>query len=170
MTVLSKITRRVLHARSASTRLLFSTISLSLICPTITEAQSQVMLKNSQWTVTINPSTLAINATPAHKSTSLLNKGVEKEVVSDLLQPKPNSVSWKWNSLTITTSAQLVQNDLTLSFNAKKPQPFTWMQQPTNKLRQGMMWPLGDGSYVPSNSKLFNQYLASAYVGTLQNV
>ena len=166
MSTIFNKSRKIFYIRCMRRLLLYIGL-LSLLSPMFSSAQPLIQLTSKAWTVSINPSSLLIETTPTDKKTSILDQGVGVHDVIKLHQSNNRHADWVWKKSNMSIHAELVNDDLKLSFSTTIPQSLLWMQQPTDKLRKGMIWPLGEGSYAPSHSKTFSQYFASHYVSPM---
>lgn len=121
-------------------------------------AYCAVTLKNSAWSVTIAPETLGIVAQPTGKPAVDVSTGISPHSVDDL-KAGSDQADWHWDSGAYTISARLNGVDLQLSIAAKQAGPLPLLHQPATAMGKGLIFPLAEGSYVPSGDTLWRDFL-----------
>ncbi|WP_233201219.1 glycoside hydrolase [Chromobacterium alticapitis] len=117
-----------------------------------------VMLQNEQWKVELEPATLAVRAEPAGGGKTTLSDGAAPHAVSGLEQ-EAHAAIWQWDEGRYRWQARLEGQDLKLTLRAAGPGRVDLLRQPAAAMGRGLLLPLAEGSYIPSGSKLWRDFL-----------
>ncbi|MTB39377.1 MULTISPECIES: glycoside hydrolase [unclassified Providencia] len=127
------------HCKLAITLLFISSISHGLT------------LKNNDFSITIEPETLKI----AHEN-EVINKGIQQRTTQKI-KATDDKASWYWPDRQMNVSARLEGQQLRLRFTTSQVQTFFWYQSP--KDISALYMPLGEGSHIPTDNIIWQQYL-----------
>ena len=105
-----------------------------------------IRLSNRQWSVQIEPRSLAIEVLPVGASAVTMSRGVAERVVSDL-ETAGQTASWRWDGV-FDMACTLDGPDLAVRVTASAPGELTLLDQPGAAMGKGMMLPLSEGYYV----------------------
>ena len=117
-----------------------------------------VTLHNDIWSVTLEPETLGIEAQPVNERAVNLSTGVLPHAV-DGLKAGSDYANWRWDDGAHTISVRLDGADLSFSIDAKKAGSLTLLHQPASAMGKGLIFPLAEGSYVPSGDPVWRDFL-----------
>ncbi|MGF6097124.1 glycoside hydrolase [Pseudomonas sp. 18175] len=131
-----------------------------LICTVLLSplAHATTVLQNPQWRVELDPTNLAIRATPTGQAPVQASSGVAARAVSQLSQ-SAQQADWQWDDGAFRVSATLEQRDLKLTIRAREPGELSILQQPASAIGKGLMWPLAEGHYVPIDNAVWKAFL-----------
>lgn len=121
-------------------------------------ALAGTVLENPLWRVELDPATLAIRVIPAQKAPVQASAGVAAHKVSDLTQSS-NRIDWQWDDGAWFLSATLEQRDLSFSIKARDSGELDFLRQPGSAMGKGLIWPLAEGHYVPSDDRVWQRFL-----------
>ena len=119
-------------------------------------ALASTVLENPLWRIELDPATLAIRVTPNGQAPVQASSGVAARAVSELAQDTQQA-SWQWGAFRVTAS--LAQRDLMLAITAREPGESPILQQPASALGKGLIWPLAEGHYVPTDNAVWKAFL-----------
>jgi hypothetical protein len=108
--------------------------------------RSPIRLANRDWSVEIDPRTLAIIATPAGAAAIPISRGVPGHAVSDL-DAETGAASWRWDAA-FGISCALAGRDLHIRISADSPGTLALLDQPAEAMGRGLLLPIGEGYYV----------------------
>lgn len=130
------------------------------LCFACTPALSfaDVLLKNAQWQVALEPTTLAIHATPVHGATVEASTGVQSHSVSGLSSTDARA-RWQWDDDAYLIEAVLDGPDLALTIHAKAAATLDFLHQPATAMGQGLILPLAEGHYVPRGNPAWQSFI-----------
>ncbi|HEX8595200.1 MAG TPA: glycoside hydrolase [Pseudomonas sp.] len=114
---------------------------------------SAAVLENELWRIEIEPSTLAIRATPTDHSAVQASAGVDARQVTDL-QTSPAHARWQWDDGQWQIDARLQSTSLLLTIVARDPGTLEFLRQPGASMGQGLIWPSAEGRYIPRGDEL----------------
>jgi hypothetical protein len=138
-------------------RLAYRLAALCFACaPALTCAD--VVLKNAQWQVALEPATLAIHATPVQGATVEASSGVPSHGVS-ALNSTDAQARWQWDNGAYRIEAALDGPDLALTIHAKAAATLDFLRQPAAAMGQGLMLPLAEGHYVPRGHRAWQGFI-----------
>lgn len=121
-------------------------------------ALGNTVLENDLWRLELDPTTLAIRATPAQKPAVQASAGVTAHRVSGL-EATADQVDWQWDDGDWTLSARLDQRELSLSIRARSAGELSFLTQSGSAMGKGLMWPLTEGRYVPIGNPIWQEFL-----------
>lgn len=131
------------HGLLAGTALFFSTIAHGFI------------LTDGNFAIDIDPETLEITLTE-----EVINAGIPLDKV-DHLKTTALDASWYWPNKQIQVDVNLKNQQVYFKFTrtraSDKKQKFTWYRLPTSA--SALYMPLGEGSHIPTNNAIWQQYL-----------
>ncbi|MGY2378023.1 glycoside hydrolase [Pseudomonas sp. SDO524_S393] len=133
----------------------FLLVCTLLLSPLVSAA---TVLENPQWRVELDPATLAIRATPNGQASVQASSGVQGHAVSQLSHTDQQA-NWQWDEGAFRISASLEQRELLLTIHAREPGALTILQQPASAMGHGLIWPLAEGHYVPSDNPVWKAFL-----------
>jgi hypothetical protein len=116
-------------------------------------------LRNDRWSVSIDPSTLAIEATVDGNRVQA-SKGGLARAVSDL-KTTSSTLSWRWPGYAV--SATLDGDDLALGVTADDPGELTVIEQPAASYGDALLLPLAEGHYIPAGHAVWQAFLAERH-------
>ncbi|PHV11226.1 glycoside hydrolase [Chitinimonas sp. BJB300] len=117
---------------------------------------AEVVLENTQWKVSVDPTTLAMKVTAKGEEARLINTGVAAQPVTALTQ-NDQRASWKWPQHSWTL--ELEGTDLKVIATAQKAGKLTWLKQPDAAFGAGLIFPIGEGMYAARTNREWRQYL-----------
>lgn len=121
-----------------------------------------VTLKNEQWSVEIEPRTLAVVAKPADEAPVDVSTGGSPHEVSSM-KTTGDTAQWQWGDAAWQLSAHLSGSDLELSIAAKVASPLVILNQPARAIGKGLLWPRAEGAYVPAGDATWRDFLLKNY-------
>ncbi|KAK9702382.1 hypothetical protein K7432_011273 [Basidiobolus ranarum] len=115
-------------------------------------------LSNSQWHITIDPVTLAMQAetTGKHHQTITLSLPILNSTEKvEVLSVGHEHAQWRWNSSQVAITASLSGQDFRVRFSRKTPGAIGWPLFPLNQKEgaRALMFPKVEGMYIPLNDK-----------------
>lgn len=105
-----------------------------------------IRLVNHQWSVQIDPRSLAIKVEPAGASAVTMSRGVAEHLISDL-KTDGQTAAWRWDEI-FEIACTLNGPDLDIRVTASAPGELALLDQPGTAMGKGMMLPISEGYYV----------------------
>ena len=133
-------------------------LSIAACLPAGAAQAATLLLENAQWSVRLDPGTLAITATPTAQPAVVVSSGSPARPVSGL-QGTPTSATWQWNDGAYDVSARLAGQDLHLSITARQPGTVTLLRQPPDAWGRGLILPLAEGAHIPPQDRVWRDFL-----------
>ena len=123
-------------------------------------AWAQIRLENAQWRVALDPTTLAVTATPTGQPPLEVSTGGPARKVANLSADAAGA-AWSWGRDRYRLSARLDGPDLTLTVQAGAGAAETvqLLRQPAAAMGRGLLLPLAEGSYAPAGDPLWLDFL-----------
>lgn len=112
-------------------------------------------LRNDRWSVSIDPATLAIEAT-VDGSRVQASKGGVTRAVSDL-DVTASTMSWRWPGYAV--SAALDGDDLALGITADQAGELAVVEQPAASYGDALLLPLAEGHHIPAGHAVWREFL-----------
>jgi hypothetical protein len=137
---------------------------LPLLIPCTVASAATVSFDNAQWRVRIDPSTLAIDVTPAHGPTVQASRGVAAHRVAKL-QVDATAASWQWDDGAWRVMTTLSGRDLSVRIEAREAGDLDFLDQPASAFGRGLIFPLAEGHYVPRGDTLWRTFLLEHMAG-----
>ena len=121
-----------------------------------------VRLSNEKWTVEIAPQSLEVLARPKGKPTVPISKGQTGLGSVTTLVQHENRASWELPEASLTVSVELIDASLAVEveFVSATAGNLTWPIIPDTPALHGYMLPFFEGSYVPKDDKLWQDFLS----------
>ncbi len=135
---------------------LLSTVVLMSL-PLVSSAA--VVLSNPQWSVALQPDTLAITVTPAGGEALRISNGAARHQVHALNHSGPTQSDWQWDDGAYSLSAVLDGADLQLRIQARAPGTLQLLNQPASAYGKALSLPLAEGAYVPAGHPVWRRHL-----------
>src|SRR5688500_6810786 len=110
------------------------------------EPTPMIRLWNDQWSVRIDPRSLAIEVVPVGASAVTMSRGVAEHSVSDI-KTDGQTASWRWDEA-FEIACTLPGPDLALRVTASAPGELALLDQPAAAMGKGMLLPISEGYYV----------------------
>ena len=123
-----------------------------------TAAQAASVLSTTQWSVQLDPATLALAIARPGQGWQRVSEAGEAHTVSALEQDG-RRVRWEWDGGRWRFEAALAGADLTLTVAAREPGELVLIRQPAAALGRGLILPLREGSFVPASDARWRAYL-----------
>ena len=139
---------------------LCTTLASVALAPLAQAATTDVGFSNDDWQVRIDPATLEISVTPRNQPALVVSDGFPARAVADLKQT-PDAAQWRWGTVRVT--AALSGRDLNLSFTVEAPETLELLRQPATAMGRGLILPLAEGRYAPSDSPEWRADLLNAH-------
>lgn len=139
---------------------LCTTLASVALAPLARAATTDVGFSNDDWQVRIDPATLEISVTPRNQPALVVSDGFPARAVADLKQT-PDAAQWRWGTVRVT--AALSGRDLNLSFTVEAPETLELLRQPATAMGRGLILPLAEGRYAPSDSPEWRADLLNAH-------
>lgn len=121
---------------------------------------------NDLWQIDLDPATLRITVTPKGQKTLIVSDGLPARPVVDFVAA-PNGMTWTWPAAETRAKMQvecaLSGRDLELTFIAENPETLELLRQPAAAMGRGLILPLAEGRYAPSDSADWHADLTNAH-------
>lgn len=137
-------------------KLFVSAVSMTLLW--LVPVAAEVILKNDDWRIDLDPATLALTVQPAGKSRITISIGADPRAVSNLKHTE-TSARWQWDSGQVRIKTDLVGQDLLFEISAVSPSSLKLIHQPGRALGRGLLLPLAEGRYVPAGDAEWRSFL-----------
>jgi Glycosyl hydrolases related to GH101 family, GH129 len=121
-----------------------------------------ITLRNAQWRIQIEPTTLAIDVTPADRPGVNVSRGSDSHAVNALVSDDTHA-QWQWDEETYRLSAVLSGRDLIFTIKAQAASQLTFLRQPGEASGRGLIVPLAEGHYVPANDPVWRAFLLEEF-------
>src|SRR5215207_2119919 len=99
-----------------------------------------IRLSNHQWSVQIDPRSLAIEVVPVGASAVTMSRGVAEHSVSDL-KADGHTASWRWDEV-FEIACTLTGPDLAIRVTASAPGELALLDQPGAAMGKGLLLPI----------------------------
>lgn len=119
-----------------------------------------VRLSNEKWTVEIAPQSLEVLARPTGKPTVPISEGQTGLGNATALVQHENRASWELPEASLTVSVELIDASFSVEFVSATAGNLTWPIIPDTQALHGYMLPFFEGSYVPKDDKLWQDFLS----------
>lgn len=119
-----------------------------------------VRLSNEKWTVEIAPQSFEVLARPKGKPTVPISKGQTGLGSVTTLVQHENRASWELPEASLTVNVELIDASLSVEFASATAGNLTWPIIPDTPALHGYMLPFFEGSYVPKDDRLWQDFLS----------
>lgn len=125
-------------------------------------SHADITLENEKWKVTFEAETLNLKGQQPNGKIFQISSGTSKHTVSNLRTAK-NKATWNWDNNQYKITAQIENKDLLLSITATKPGTLEILNQPKENWGRGLIFPISEGSYISTNSKVWEDFLLTSF-------
>ncbi len=132
-------------------------LAAALPLPALAQGVDTVGLENDLWRVKIDPATLALTVLVKGQSAVTVSRGVGTHAIGGLSQ-MPAQASWTWDGQ-YQIACSLDGRDLRLSLTVNAATDLPVIDQPASAFGKAMMFPLGEGNYVPAGDTTWQGFL-----------
>jgi hypothetical protein len=146
---------------------LCTTLAAAAMTPAAQAANIRsVAFGNDLWAIDLDPATLKISVTPKGQQALTVSDGLPARPVADFVSAL-NGMTWTWQANETRGKVQvecaLNGHDLELTFIAEQPETLELLRQPATAMGRGLILPLAEGRYVPSDSPEWRADLTNAH-------
>lgn len=135
-----------------------SSMLLLTLCSSALACASPLTLSNAQWSVEVEPATLAVRVTPQGAAPRVASRGGPEHRVSQL-QYDASAAQWRWNEGAWQVQVALSGADLQMSVTARAPGSMLLVDQPASAAGKGWLLPMAEGRYVPAGDPVWRGFL-----------
>ncbi len=119
-----------------------------------------VRLSNDEWTIEIAPQSLEFFARPEGKPAVPISRGQTGLGNVTALVQHENQASWRLPEIALTVRVALIAESLSVEFVSATAGNLMWPMIPDTPVLRGYMLPFFEGSYVPKDDKLWQDFLS----------
>lgn len=119
---------------------------------------SPLTLSNPNWTVELEPATLAVHITPQGAAPQVASRGGPKRRVSQL-RSDASTAQWSWNEGAWQVQVELRGADLMMTITAREPGSLLLIDQPASVFGKGLLLPMAEGRYVAAGDAVWREFL-----------
>jgi hypothetical protein len=135
-------------------------------------AAGSVRMEAGGITYTISPGTLQVSAETTGGATLVVSGGIEQNSDASELEASANAARWKLPRAGLIVQARAAGDSLEMTIQtADDATSVTWPIQSLKPQQvRALIWPRGEGSYIPIKNAFWTKYLASQSWNTLEDL
>ncbi len=131
---------------------------LLMLCSPALVCASPLTFSNAQWSVEVEPATLAVRITPQGAAPRVASRGGPAHRVAQL-QYDAASAQWSWNEGAWKVQVALRGADLAMTVTAREPGSLLLIDQPASAFGKGLLLPMAEGRYVAAGDQVWRDFL-----------
>lgn len=131
---------------------------LLMLCSPALGGASPLTFSNAQWSVEVEPATLAVRIAPQGAAPRVASRGGPEYRVSQL-QYDATSAQWSWNEGAWKVQVALHGADLAMTVSAREPGSLLLIDQPASAFGRGLLLPMAEGRYVAAGDAVWRGFL-----------
>lgn len=135
-------------------------LSMVMLCSVVLGDQP-VTLRNDRWTVSVQPTTLAVTVQPKGRAAFQLSAVQPGLGAVRGLAHQGSHLQWQVPAESVTVSMDLVGSDLRVNIRSTKDGQFTWPVIQYGRPAKALIWPRWEGCYIPLDDAKWTDYLVN---------